>query len=264
MLAYFVFVSVLAGLVLGSFSNALAYRLPRNETLMTRSHCTTCFHEIHWYENIPVLSWLFLRGQCSGCKQPISVRYPLVELGMATVFGLLALRAGELGDGFIFNLSILLTFAFIGGVIALIDLDTHKIPSNLVYGGLATVLVFAIGYGVVTGDSSRALSALIAMSVFFVVHFLLWFWKPGAMGFGDVRLSLLVGFVTGWISGPTALMAFFFPSILALAWMLPALLRKTATGKTAIPFGPWMVLGALLSILVTDIALAEQTFTIGG
>lgn len=256
MVDYIVFIATLLGLLLGSFTNALVYRLPRGESLMTRSHCTTCFHQIAWYENIPVVSWLFLRGRCSGCRQTISARYPLVELGMATVFGLLATRASALGEGYLFTVGIFLTFAFIGGVVGLIDLDTRKIPTNLVYGGLSVVLALGIAYSLVTGDTSRPLTALVAMAVFFLVHFILWLWKPGAMGFGDVRLSLLTGFVTGWVSAYTALMAFFLPSVLALIWLLPALIGKKASGKTAIPFGPWMVLGALLSVLVTDIAFA--------
>jgi len=257
MLGFFVFVSALFGAVFGSFSNAVAYRLPRNETLMTRSHCTTCFHEIAWYENIPVLSWLLLRGKCRHCSQSISARYILVELGSALVFGLLTIRASVMGEGFLFNVGILLVFAFVGIVVSLVDLDVRKIPSEWVYGGFAAVLLIAMGHHILFPDSSRALTGLVWMAIFAVIHFVLWFIKPGAMGFGDVRLSLLTGFVAGWVSSETAIMAFFFPSILALAFMIPALTKKKASGKTAIPFGPWMVLGAIVSILVTDIVFGN-------
>lgn len=263
MIGFFITMGFLLGLVLGSFLNALAYRLPRHESLMTRSHCTTCFKQIHAWENVPVLSWLLLRGRCSGCKERISPRYPLIELGTGATFALLTWRASLIPDGFIFGTLILLSFAFIGVFVTLVDIDSHRIPAKAVYAGLIVALIGALGYQIATGDGFRALTGLIFMAAYFVVYFLMWFFKPGAVGFGDVRLAALTGFVLGWVSTGTALFGFFLPWVLAFLWLIPSLVRKERNGKSTIPFGPWMVLGTLLALIFGDI-LVGYYLQLGG
>lgn len=230
---------------------------------MTRSHCTTCFHQITAWENIPVISWLFLRGRCSECKEPISARYPLIELGTGVTFAYLVARAAEFGDGFIWAVLVFLGFAFVGVYITLVDLDSRRIPTQAVLSGLIISVIGAIGYNITVGNDGRALTALIFMAAYFVVYFVLWFFKPGAMGYGDVRLSALTGFVLGWISVGTALLGFFLPFLIATIWLIPGLITKKNNGKTAIPFGPWMVLGTLIAIIFGDI-LADYYLQLGG
>lgn len=257
MISFFVVVSLFFGLILGSFLNALAYRLPRKESLMTRSHCTSCFKQIHAWENIPVISWLFLRGRCSGCKEPISLRYPLVELGTGLAFAFLSWRALDMSCGcsFLFTLLIFLSFAFVGIFITLIDLDSRRIPSEAVFSGLIVVLLGVLGYQIASGDSSRSVSGLASMAIYFIVYFLLWLFRPGAIGYGDVRLAGLTGLVLGWVSVETAILGFFLPWFLAMIWLIPSIVKKEKNSKTAIPFGPWMILGTLVAIVFGDILI---------
>lgn len=264
MTTFFVVMSFIMGLVLGSFLNALAYRLPRNESLMTRSHCTSCFKQIHAWENIPVISWLFLRGQCSGCKALISVQYPLIELGTGITFAFLVQRASEFGfEGFIFGSLIFLSFAFVGVLVSLIDLDIRKIPAGAIFAGLIIAVIGALGYNITTGDGSRAAGALIFMAIYFVIYFLMWLFKPGAIGYGDVRLAALTGFVLGWVSVGTAILGFFLPWFLAMIWLIPALVKGSKGAKTKVPFGPWMVLGTLIALVFGDI-LVGYYLQLGG
>jgi leader peptidase (prepilin peptidase)/N-methyltransferase len=263
MIYFFVTMAFILGLLLGSFLNALAYRLPRRESLMTRSHCTQCFKQISAWENIPVISWLVLRGRCSGCKTPISVQYPLVEFGTAVAFALLVQRANEIPDGFAWASLIFLSFAFVGVLISLIDLDLRRIPTDAVWSGLILALIGAIGYSISTGDSSRAMHALLFMAVYFIVYFVIWLFWPRSMGYGDVRLSALTGFVLGWVSVGTAVLGFFLPFVVATIWLIPAMLKGDKTGKTEIPFGPWMILGTLLAIVFGDI-LVDNYLQLGG
>ena len=260
MMTFFPLVAFALGLILGSFLNALAYRLPRKESLMTRSHCPKCDKKIHAWENIPVLSWLALRGKCSGCKAPISLQYPLIELGTGLLFAALTAKAYQLTlpnelslNGFLWVELLLLSFAFIGVLVTLIDLDIRKIPSNIVYSGLAVALLAALGYAVTVGNYSNLIAAVISGAAFYAVYFLLWFLKPGSLGYGDVRLSLLAGFVIGWVAPQASVIGFFLPWFLALIAVVPGLLRKNVDAKTAIPFGPWLVLGSILAILFGDI-----------
>lgn len=193
------------------------------------------------------------------------MRYPLVEFGTAVVFALLTYKALAFGFtlAFAFTALIFLSFAFVGILLSLIDLDTKKLPSHLIYPGYILVLVGALGYQIVTGDSARTASGFLAMAAYLFIYFVMWFVKPGAMGFGDVRLSGLIGFVLGWISFGTAIIGFFLPSVLAIIWMLPSLLRKKSNLKTSIPFGPWMILGALIAIVFGDI-FVESYLQLGG
>lgn len=263
MIELFTVVGFFLGLILGSFLNALAYRLPRGESLMTRSHCTQCFKQIHAWENIPVVSWFFLKGQCSGCKAPISMQYPLVELGTGVTFAFLVQRASEIENGFLWASIIFLGFAFVGMLVTLIDLDIRKIPANAIFSGLIIALLGAIGYSFSTGDNSRAASALAFMAIYFVVYFLLWLFKPGAIGYGDLRLAALSGFVIGWVSIDSAILGFFLPWILAMIWLLPALVKGSKSAKTQIPFGPWIVLGTILALIFGDI-LVGYYLQLGG
>lgn len=260
MMAAFVIFATVLGLLLGSFLNALAYRLPRKESLMTRSHCPKCGKKIHAWENVPVFSWLFLRGKCSGCKAPISIQYPLIELGTAVTFGALTLKAAAITkptalalNGFLWLELMLLSFAFVGILVTLIDLDIRKIPGAIVNWGLGFAVVSAAGFFFTEGQPERLIAASISLLVFGAVYFALWFFKPGQLGYGDVRFSLLAGFILGWISPGAAVIGFFLPWFLAFIAVIPGLIRKKMNGKTAIPFGPWLVLGTVLAILFGDI-----------
>ncbi len=262
MSTFFLIASFVMGLLFGSFANALAYRYPTGESLWTRSHCTSCYKMITVWENIPVISWLFLRGKCSGCKQPISARYPAVELFVALAFYLLASVALKLTPSIELAIPVALmfmAFAFFGTVLSLIDIDTRKLPANLVYLMFILMLANAIVILELTADSSRFVTALLSMAAFSTVYFVLWFVKPGAMGYGDVRLAGPVGFILGFMGVEISLWGFFLAFALATVYSIPGLVKKKDNLKKVIPFGPWMIAGALVAIICADIIVNEYS-----
>lgn len=254
MTIFFVTAAAVLGLLLGSFLNALAYRLPRKESLMTRSHCTVCFKQITAWENVPLFSWLLLRGRCSGCKTPISPRYPLIEAFTAVIFGAFTYVAfSAFGDQALWGAIVLLSFAFVGVLLALIDLDTFKLPSKVIYSGFIVALIGAVGYTIASGDPSRGWSAVLFMAIYLALYALLRFIKPKGIGLGDVRLAPLIGFVLGFLSLGSAVVGFFAAWVLAFLWLLPGLISGKVNKKNKIPFGPWMILGAFVAIIFGDI-----------
>lgn len=264
MLTYFVFVGSLLGLLLGSFLNALAYRLPRKESLMTRSHCPKCGKMIHAWENIPLFSWLLLRGKCSGCKEPISIQYPLIEAFTAVVFGTFTYIAFTRFEASPFFAALaLLSFAFVGILLALIDLDIRKLPTKIIAWGAVPVVVGVFGYVVSTGEWDRLITAAIFAGVYLFLYGLLWFIKPKGIGFGDVRLSPVIGFLLGFVSIGTAAVGFFAAWFLAFLFLIPGMIRGKVSGKSKIPFGPWMILGAFVAVVVGDI-LCSGYLQLGG
>lgn len=234
------------GLVIGSFLNVVIWRVPRGESVVRpASHCPGCGHAIRGRDNIPVLSWLLLRGRCRDCGEPISVRYPLVELGTAVVFVLLALRIG--GS---WALPAYLYLGAAGVALSLIDLDTRRLPDVIVLPSYAVALVFLAIPAGVDGTWGAYLRAVLAGAALFAFYFVVWFIYPKGMGFGDVKLAGLLGIYLGWLGwGSLAVGAFLGFLIGAVAGVALMALSK-AGRKSAIPFGPSMCLGALAGILL--------------
>ena len=195
-------------------------------------------------DNIPVLSWLVLRGRCRNCREPISARYVVVEIATAALFGLLALELGP-------TLALPAFFVLAGGLVAIsaIDLERYIVPNRVLYPTLFIGGSLLLAAGVVTGSWSRlvwaAVGGVVAFSLMFLVHLI----QPKGMGFGDVRLSGLLGLYLGWF-GPARVgvgffLAFLFGSVVGVA--LVALGRKT--GRAKVPFAPFLAAGAMFSIL---------------
>lgn len=247
------------GLVIGSFLNALAYRLPTGESLMTRSHCTSCGKQITAWENVPVLSWLVLRGKCSKCKSPISIQYPLVELFVGLSFAGVMWTATRIAPPIDSTLATiaaalpLFTFVFIGVLSGLIDAKTMTIPTKVIWWGFAVALASTAFYAILTGDWQRVLIALLTAAVISLIYFTFFIVREGSVGFGDVRLSVVSGLVLGFISLGTAVLGFFLPWFLAAIWLLPSIVKKQVTMKHKLPFGPWLVLGTILALVFGDI-----------
>lgn len=237
-----------AGLCLGSFINVLIYRLPRDQSIVSpRSRCPRCGKMIAWYDNIPVLSWLYLRGRCRRCKAGISARYPAVELTM----GLLAValwRHGE-SDPIWAALSIAVAGVFLA--ITMIDWDTFLIPDELSLGlliaGLPASLVnpfFAgwawygrLGWSVLGAAAGLAISW--ATAVFGEKLF-----RKEALGGGDIKLLAAVGAWTGALGAFDCLIvASFLGSVYGVALMLRGKLKRS----DPIPFGPFLCAAALFN-----------------
>ncbi|GAA1976633.1 A24 family peptidase [Nocardioides panacihumi] len=230
------------GLVIGSFLNVVAHRVPRGESVVSPpSACPRCGTPIRNRHNVPVLGWLVLRGRCYDCGLPISVRYPLVEAATGLVFALAGLRFADRPV----LLAAYLSFAAIAMALALIDLDVRRLPNAIVlpaYPALAVLLAL----GADRHDLVRAgIGALVLFGFFFAVAIV----APGGLGFGDVKLAGVVGGMTAFLSWGAFLTGAFGGFLLgALAGVL-LMAGRRAGRRTAVPFGPFMLLGAWASIL---------------
>jgi leader peptidase (prepilin peptidase)/N-methyltransferase len=251
------------GLVFGSLSNALAYRIPTGESLMTRSHCTNCNSMVTAWMNIPVLSWLILRGKCHTCKSRISIQYPLIELLTATLFALIALRIYGMNLGFAPGLLATIAlcfFVFIGVVLSIIDSKTQTLPTGTILVGLAVVIPFLTASSLLAGNPSQLNSMLIGSFATLAFYGLIWLVRPDALGFGDVRLALLTGATLGWISFGSVIAGILLTYFIMSAVFIPLMILGKVSQKTVVPMGPWIILGSTLSIFFGDIL----TMTITG
>jgi len=244
-----VFVGVL-GLAVGSFLNVVVYRVPLGRSVIRpASACPQCGAAIRRRDNVPVLSWLLLRGRCRDCAAPISGRYPLVEGLTASLFVAVVLRFTAVQDA-AWAIPAYLYLAAIGVALALIDLDVRRLPDAIVlpsYPAAAALLALA-SWGV--GDWVALLRAAEGGAALWVLYLGLSLVKQGAMGFGDVKLAGILGAYLGWLGwGDLAVGAFaaFFVGGLVSVGLL---LAKKAGRRTAIPFGPWMLTGAAIGIAV--------------
>jgi leader peptidase (prepilin peptidase)/N-methyltransferase len=229
------------GLIFGSFLNVVAYRLPRGESLARpASRCPGCDTPIKPYDNVPVLSWLALRGRCRSCKTAIAWRYPLVELATAL---LLALTVVVLGANE--NVWLGLAFVLLLVPVTVIDIDFRIIPNKLMI--LGTVVALAILALTRPGDIPEHLIAAVAAGGFLLVAAIAY---PGGMGMGDVKLAFVMGLFLGRDVGVAMLAGLLAGSLIGAAVMARKGVKQGR--KTAIPFGPFLALGGLVGLLAGD------------
>jgi leader peptidase (prepilin peptidase)/N-methyltransferase len=229
------------GLLLGSFLNVVAYRLPRGESLsVPASHCPSCEAPIKPYDNIPVLSWLLLRGRCRSCRSAIPWRYPLVELGTALLMALTVLVLGADRDAWLG-----LAFVLLLVPVAVIDIDHRIIPNKLML--LGTVVALGLLAATDPGAIPEHLVAAFAASGFLLAAAVA---RPGGMGMGDVKLAFVMGLFLGREVGVALLVALVAGTVLGTA----IIARKGAREgrKTAIPFGPFLALGGVVALLAGE------------
>lgn len=234
------------GLLVGSFLNVVIWRVPRGESVVSPpSACPACGHRIRARDNVPVLSWAFLRGRCRDCRAPIRARYPMVEAATSLLFVMVALRLG-----WSWALPAYLYLAALGLALALIDLDTHRLPDVLVlpaYPVLTALLVLASW---AEGDWAALLRAVIGGAALWALYFVLMVIRPGGMGYGDVKLAGVLGAALGWLGwGPLAVGGF-GAFLLGGSFAIGLLLAGRAGRASRVPFGPWMVLGAAIGVAV--------------
>jgi leader peptidase (prepilin peptidase) / N-methyltransferase len=234
-------VALFGGLIIGSFVTVVGYRVPRGESIVgPRSRCTTCGAQIAAYDNIPVFSWVFLRGRSRCCGDPISARYPLTELSLGALYvATVALLWGdpvEIALGLVFVTTLL--------AVTLTDLDRRLIPNKILLA--ATVAGAAI---VAIGDPSslpeRAIAAAAAGGGLFLVALA----YPRGMGLGDVKLVAVMGLYLGRNVAPAILVALIAGSAVGLALIAR---HGTEARKRAIPFGPFLALGGVVGLLAGD------------
>ncbi len=232
------------GLLIGSFLNVVVWRVPRGESINhPASHCPRCEAPIKPYDNVPVISWLLLGGRCRSCQAAISVRYPLVELATAVLFALMAVRFGTHAV-----LPAYLYLAAIGVALSLIDLDVKRLPDVIVLPSYA-VGALLLGVAAATGhDASRALRAVIGMAAYYGLFAVLRIAYPKGMGFGDVKLAGVLGLYLGWLGYGVLFVGYLAGALLGGVVGIALLASKRAGRKTRVPYGPFMVAGALLAV----------------
>jgi leader peptidase (prepilin peptidase)/N-methyltransferase len=235
------------GLIFGSFATAFAYRVPRRESMGGRSVCPSCKETIRARDNIPVISYLLLRGKCRNCGEPISVRYPLIELASAILFALAAWKFGLTFRGATYA-----AFFWVLLVLSVIDLEYKLLPNRIVFPalGAGAVLLIVDALLVTSAGTDRLLDALIGGLIFGGFLFLVAFIYPAGMGMGDVKLALLLGAMLGYSGGIGLTVMGMFLSFL-FGGFLGALIAVARGGgrKTQIPFGPWLALGTVTAVL---------------
>jgi leader peptidase (prepilin peptidase)/N-methyltransferase len=225
------------GAIVGSFLNVVSYRLPRHESLISpASHCPKCGTPVKPYDNIPILSWLLLRGRCRSCAAPISPRYPLVEaLTAALCVGAVLAHTSASGVALSVALILLVVPA------ALIDLEHRIIPNRLT--ALGAVLALAIGLALdPAGEPERLIAGAGAGGLLLLAALA----YPGGMGMGDVKLAGVMGLFLGRAVAPAILVALLAGVLVGV--MIIAEKGASQGRKTAVPFGPFLALGALVGV----------------
>lgn len=248
MTLFLAIVCAVLGLAVGSFLNVVIHRVPRRESVVhPRSRCPGCGTQLAERDNVPVVSWLVLRGRCRTCAEPISARYPAVELGTAVVFAVVALRFGA--D---WALPSYLVFAAALVAVALIDLEHYIVPNRIVFPVLATT-VPVLGLAAVLGGTTRPfilalVGAVAASGALFVVALI----HPRGMGMGDVKLALLLGLHLGWLGLDHVALGLFLGFLLGAVGGLLLIALGVKSRKDHVPFAPFLAAGAMMAVLVGE------------
>jgi len=237
--------AAVGGLAFGSFMGVVVHRVPLKESIVApRSRCPYCGHQLSVADNIPVVSWLLLRGRCRYCRAPISPRYLAGELLTAIAWALAVVRLGVSWD-----LVAFLPFLWVLIALSLIDLETKLLPNRIVYPAVAVgvaLLVATAAAGPGIDAWVRGLAAMVASAGFFFVIALI---SPAGMGMGDVKLAGLIGLFLGYLSWGRLVSAFFLAFLAGAIVGIALMIAGRAGRKTAIPFGPFMAFGAVIATL---------------
>lgn len=225
------------GICIGSFLNVVIYRLPHQESIAAgHSHCTSCGHTLAWYDLFPLFSYLFLRGRCRYCQAKISFRYPAVEFLTGALFVLVFMKYG-------LTLA-LLKYLFLSALliaVAFIDIDTYIIPNSLVLTGLVGGVLLSL----LTRDVTP-LAAILGLAITGGFLLLVVMISNGGMGGGDMKLAAVTGLFLGWPLGPLGL---FLGICTGGIYSIFLLISGKKGRKDPIPFGPFIVLGTVISML---------------
>jgi leader peptidase (prepilin peptidase) / N-methyltransferase len=236
----------LLGLVVGSFLNVVIYRVPRGRSIVApRSACPACATPIANRDNVPLVSWLVLRGRCRTCGEPISPRYPIVELTTAALFAGVAIRFGATAPLAAYLVLVAGLFA-----LACIDAELRLLPRSIVYVLFVLVAVLLVAASAWTSDwralGIAAASAVGWFGLFYAIHRI----DARLIGFGDVRLGLVLGLGLGWLGWVPLLLGFFAANVLGLGFSLLLIAREHWHWHAKIPYGTFLALGAGIAIFV--------------
>ncbi|WP_243844313.1 A24 family peptidase [Salinibacterium sp. ZJ454] len=261
----------LFGALIGSFLNVVIFRVPAGRSIVSPpSACGACGAGIRPWDNIPVVSWLWLRGRCRDCGAKISARYPLVELGTALFFAVVGwwlLSAGSAnGWGWAATLVVLAAFLYLAAIsvaLALIDMDTHTLPNKIVLPAYPVGAALLGAAALLASEPARLLPALVGAGALFGLYLVMALVYPGGMGFGDVKLAGVLGLYLGWVGWGSLAVGTFAAFLLGGLFAVILVIIRRAGRRTAIPFGPWMIVGAWVGMLGGD-AIARAYLTMFG
>ena len=238
------------GSIWGSFSNVCIYRLPNNSVLAkNRSFCPECKNKINWFDNIPLLSFIFLKGKCRQCNKPISFQYFIVEL-LAAISFVVIFHAFDLSTTTLLLLCLSIFFI----IIFFIDLKHFIIPNELTFPLMIIGFLKSFDPNLNQTIFPNYINSLIGGALgYSVIWLIIFFYKKirnkEGMGLGDAKLLSAIGFWFGWISIPFVI---FLSSVIALIVVLPSLINKTKNLSAQIPFGPYIIIGCLVYILFSN------------
>ncbi|GAB4349892.1 MAG: A24 family peptidase [Immundisolibacter sp.] len=251
-------VSLILGLIVGSFLNVVAYRLPlmlerqwqddnsargapRFDLLRPGSHCPHCKAPVAWRHNVPLLGWLWLRGRCAACRTPISVRYPLLELAAGALAAVVALRFGA-SPGALAAMG--LSFALL--TLTVIDIDHMLLPDAITLPGIWAGLLVNLG-GTFTNIESAVIGAVAGYLVLWLVyHLFRWLTGKEGMGYGDFKLLALLGAWLGWQALPACLL---LASLIGTAYGLASIVIRRRDVRKPFPFGPFLAIAGWINLL---------------
>lgn len=231
----------IGGAVTGSFLSVVAHRVPRGESIVgPRSRCASCGAQIAAYDNIPIVSWLLLRGRCRHCGERISARYPLIEIATGLLFALTVMVLHSEPAQLVLGLVFVATLA----AITLTDLELRIIPNKVLIVSAVAGVALAAGLDP-SSLPERAIGAAAAGGLLFAVALA----YPRGMGMGDVKLAAVMGLYLGRSVAPALLIAFAAGSLFGLALIAR---HGAAARKQAVPFGPFLALGGVVGLLAGD------------
>jgi leader peptidase (prepilin peptidase)/N-methyltransferase len=248
------------GLVIGSFLNVVIWRVPRGESVVSPpSHCPGCDQPIRPADNIPVVSWLLLRGRCRRCQTPISPRYPAVELATGILFVAFGVKFGAHAA-----LAAFLYLAAVGVALTVIDLDHQRLPDPLTLPSYP-VGVALLGIAAATGAGADPfVRALIGMGALGGFYGIVWFIYPAGMGLGDVKLAGVLGLYLAWLGWGQLLVGAFAAFFVGAIVSVTVVALRGGDRKTRVPFGPFMLLGVLIGIYAGHPLAYAYTHSING
>lgn len=237
--------SALLGLVVGSFLNVVVHRLPRGTSIvLPGSACTFCGGALKARDNLPVLSYLFLRGECRRCSAPISIRYPLVEIATAALFGLCAWRFG-----FEPETLVAVVFCCLLLCLALIDFDHFLLPDKITLPGILAGLLLQPWVARTTFWDAILGVLLGAGVLILIINFWYWVREEEGMGLGDVNMLAMIGAFLGWQGAAVALVA---ATVAGAATGLLLIATRRLGARSRLPFGVFLSLGAAIALFAGE------------
>ena len=241
---------IVLGAIWGSFANVCIYRLPKNkEIIIQSSFCPNCKKKIQWFDNIPILSFVFLSGKCRKCKKSINPTYLTVEF-----LGIISFLLIYLNFGLTITTLLLIILAIFFIIIFFIDLKHFIIPDSLTFPLMIIGFIKSFDPNLNTSIFPNYINSLIGgIFGYLIIWLIIYFYKKvrrkEGMGLGDAKLLAVMGFWFGWVSIPFII---FISSAVALILMIPSLVNQTRKMSSKIPFGPYMIVGCILYMLFSN------------